>query len=55
MSQTETIASENYTYTNNHLKTVKIGNVPIWDLQAIDVFGHPTKNCNRKYNAELYL
>lgn len=58
VSQTETIASENYTYTNNHLKTVKIGNVPIWDLQAIDVFGHPTKivtgNITRNYTYDGY-
>lgn len=58
VSQTETIASENYTYVNNHLKTVKVGNTSIWDLQAVDVFGHPTKivtgNITRNYTYDEY-
>lgn len=57
-SQTETILSENYTYANRHLKTVKLGNTTIWDLQAADVFGHPTKivtgNITRNYTYNLY-
>lgn len=58
LSQTETIASENYIYANKHLKTVKLGNTTIWDLQAIDVFGHPTKiitgNITRNYFFDSY-
>lgn len=57
-TQAETIATESYTYANGHLKAVKIGNMSIWDLQEVDVFGHPTKvvtgNITRHYTYDEY-
>ncbi|WP_301003487.1 FG-GAP-like repeat-containing protein [Phocaeicola sartorii] len=42
-SQAEVIGTENYTYANGHLKTIKLGTNTIWDLQSADNFGNPTK------------
>lgn len=58
-SQNESIASENYLYANGHLKSVKLSNnTLIWDLQAIDNFGNPTKivtgNVTRNYTYNSY-
>ena len=51
-------AKENYTYQNGHLKEIKLGNVSIWNLTAVNAFGQPTAvttgNFSRTYGYNSY-